>query len=257
MIYECAHCVHGTRGPFLMYLIEYTQFAGNKITLQAYNGEHTTGIATTATATGKRITTHHSPSNERAENEWHTENVPNRLSVEWVCASCLKCIIDEIVMCARKTLSILCDASVLVANKIELDGCNLFSIPKLTLPSWAGVILKKMQFAGSFISFFIYLVLFSFCTDHFSNFKWNCFDVERIEKSGSGGQLMRLMQQQQQLHLHVMHVLAHFGQLKLHFQHRPTHFSSITTIKQNQSGAAKATSTTTTSEHLTHELWHT
>lgn len=60
MIYECMHCVHSTRGPFLMYLIEYTQFAGNKITLQAY--KHTTALA----AAEKN---HHSPSNERTENE--------------------------------------------------------------------------------------------------------------------------------------------------------------------------------------------
>lgn len=32
MIYECMHCVYSTRGPLLMYLIEYTQFVGNKIT---------------------------------------------------------------------------------------------------------------------------------------------------------------------------------------------------------------------------------
>lgn len=60
-----------------------------------------------------------------------------------------------------------------VVNKIELDGCNLFSIPKLTLPSWVGIIWASLGEDAICWLFYFLLYLFSFiflCTAHFSNF---------------------------------------------------------------------------------------
>lgn len=93
------------------------------------------------------------------------ENVPNRLSVEWVCASRLKCIIDEnsgVCWTTPSNVSVMCVCVCAWVYKIELDECNLFSIPKLTLPSWTGIsfelVSRKLQFAGCFL--FIYLFSF-------------------------------------------------------------------------------------------------
>lgn len=116
----------------------------------------------------------------RRKCEWHRENVPNRLNAR---LSRRKCIIDEILWIARavddtqrqfrakycfvRVWYLMMVLSTSYTCEIELDKCNLCSIPKLTLPSWTGNIcasLWKMQFAGVcvcvFPSSFIYLLMF-------------------------------------------------------------------------------------------------